>query len=263
MAKYAVNSGQKSNRWMYVALGSLLLLFIYVSLVVPMGHLAPLSTVGLDGDQVREIVRQELIHQAIPIIQSNAYGTTEQSYSNNKNKQQHPATRMIPEGRQLRILVTGGSGFVGSHLVDRLMREGHRVTVLDNFFTGRQRNVQRWIGHENFALLTRDVVEPILIEVDQIYHLACPASPPHYQYNPIKTIKTNTKGTLNVLGLAKRVNASVLLASTSEVCVSFLIACLTTDYNCNTFSNFISTYTLSRCMVIHLFIHNLKPTGGT
>jgi UDP-glucuronate decarboxylase len=97
------------------------------------------------------------------------------------------------------------------------MAEGHEVIVVDNMFTGRKKNVAHWIGHPHFMLIVHDVVEPILLEVDQIYHLACPASPPHYQYNPIKTIKTSTMGTLNMLGLAKRVRARMLLTSTSEV----------------------------------------------
>jgi len=104
-------------------------------------------------------------------------------------------------------MVTGGAGFVGSHLVDRLMLQGHDVIVVDNFFTGRKQNVQHWSNHPNFQLISHDVVEPIMIEVDQIYHLACPASPPHYQYNPVKTIKTSTMGTINMLGLAKRVRS--------------------------------------------------------
>ncbi|XP_032207563.1 UDP-glucuronic acid decarboxylase 1 isoform X4 [Mustela erminea] len=115
------------------------------------------------------------------------------------------------------VNITGGAGFVGSHLTDKLMMDGHEVTVVDNFFTGRKRNVEHWIGHENFELINHDVVEPLYIEVDQIYHLASPASPPNYMYNPIKTLKTNTIGTLNMLGLAKRVGARLLLASTSEV----------------------------------------------
>ncbi len=116
-----------------------------------------------------------------------------------------------------RILVTGGAGFVGSHLVDALMRAGHVVYVIDNFFTGRKENVEQWLGHKNFELIQHDVVEHFMIEVDQIYHLACPASPPHYQANPIKTIKTSVEGTMNMLGLAKRVRARILLTSTSEV----------------------------------------------
>ncbi len=123
----------------------------------------------------------------------------------------------LPESRRLRILITGGAGFVGSHLVDRLMMAGHEVIVIDNFFTGRKKNVMHWINHPNFQLISHDVVEPIMLEVDQIYHLACPASPPHYQYNPVKTIKTSTMGTINMLGLAKRVEARILLTSTSEV----------------------------------------------
>ena len=117
----------------------------------------------------------------------------------------------------MRILVTGGAGFIGSHLIDRLMTEGHELICLDNFYTGRKSNVLRWVGHPYFELIRHDITEPIRLEVDQIYHLACPASPVHYQYNPVKTIKTNVIGTLNMLGLAKRVKARLLLASTSEV----------------------------------------------
>lgn len=128
-----------------------------------------------------------------------------------------PPIMNLPDTRKMRIVVTGGSGFVGSHLVDKLMMEGHSVTVIDNMFTGRKKNIAQWQGHPNFQLMIHDVIEPIFLEVDQIYHLACPASPPHYQYNPIKTIKTSTEGTLNMLGLAKRVKARMLLTSTSEV----------------------------------------------
>ncbi|KAL3770455.1 hypothetical protein ACHAW5_001209 [Stephanodiscus triporus] len=126
-------------------------------------------------------------------------------------------TVRLPDALRKKILVTGGAGFVGSHLVDRLMAEGHEVVVLDNFFTGRKANVEHWLHHPNFSLVRHDVTLPILLEVDQIYHLACPASPPHYQYNPVKTIKTSTMGTINMLGLAKRVKARILLASTSEI----------------------------------------------
>ncbi|MEL6929743.1 MAG: UDP-glucuronic acid decarboxylase family protein [Cyanobacteria bacterium J06600_6] len=117
----------------------------------------------------------------------------------------------------MRILVTGGAGFIGSHLIDRLMEQGHDVICLDNFFTGHKRNIRHWIDNPYFELIRHDITEPIRLEVDQIYHLACPASPVHYQYNPVKTIKTNVMGTLNMLGLAKRVKARFLLASTSEV----------------------------------------------
>ncbi|MEK6698656.1 MAG: UDP-glucuronic acid decarboxylase family protein [Nitrospirota bacterium] len=117
----------------------------------------------------------------------------------------------------MRILVTGGAGFLGSHLCERLLKEGHEVLCLDNFFTGRKKNIQDLMKHSGFELVRHDVVQPILLEVDKIYHLACPASPVHYQYNPVKTIKTNVIGTLHMLGLAKRVKARMLLASTSEV----------------------------------------------
>lgn len=117
----------------------------------------------------------------------------------------------------MRILVTGGAGFIGSHLIDRLMTQGHEVICIDNFYTGHKRNVLKWLGNPNFELIRHDITEPIRLEADQIYHLACPASPVHYQYNPVKTIKTNVMGTLNMLGLAKRVKARFLLASTSEV----------------------------------------------
>ena len=117
----------------------------------------------------------------------------------------------------MRILVTGGAGFVGSHLIDRLMAEGQEVICLDNFYTGSKRNILKWLDHPYFELIRHDITEPIRLEVDQIYHLACPASPVHYQYNPVKTVKTNVIGTLNMLGLAKRVKARFLLTSTSEV----------------------------------------------
>lgn len=116
-----------------------------------------------------------------------------------------------------RVLVTGGAGFIGSHLCDVLIQQGHEVLVLDNLFTGDKRNFAHLRDHPRFEFIRHDVVEPILLEADQVYHLACPASPVHYQENPVKTIKTNVIGTINMLGLAKRVGAHFLLASTSEV----------------------------------------------
>ncbi|MGO9120083.1 MAG: UDP-glucuronic acid decarboxylase family protein [Desulfomonilaceae bacterium] len=115
------------------------------------------------------------------------------------------------------ILVTGGAGFIGSHLMEALLSRGATVLCLDNFFTGSKENVLPFVSNPNFELIRHDVVEPILLEVDQIYHLACPASPVHYQNNPIKTLKTSVLGTLNMLGMAKRVKAKILLSSTSEV----------------------------------------------
>jgi UDP-glucuronate decarboxylase len=111
----------------------------------------------------------------------------------------------------MRILVTGGAGFIGSHLCERLLRDGHEIICLDNFFTGQRENVSHLMDDHRFELLRHDVTEPILLEVDQIYNLACPASPIHYQYNPVKTVKTNVMGTINMLGLAKRVRASFKL----------------------------------------------------
>jgi UDP-glucuronate decarboxylase len=117
----------------------------------------------------------------------------------------------------MRILVTGGAGFIGSHLCERILGDGHEVICLDNFFTGRRENISHLLENSRFELIRHDVIEPILLEVDQIYNLACPASPIHYQYNPVKTVKTNVMGTINMLGMAKRVRARILQASTSEV----------------------------------------------
>ena len=116
-----------------------------------------------------------------------------------------------------KVLVTGGAGFVGSFLCDRLIDEGHEVIAIDNFFTGSKSNLRQLESNPNFELIRHDIVEPVLLEVDWIFNLACPASPVHYQYNPIKTAKTNVMGALNMLGLAKRLNARILQASTSEV----------------------------------------------
>jgi UDP-glucuronate decarboxylase len=116
-----------------------------------------------------------------------------------------------------RVLVTGGAGFIGSHLVEYLIHQGHEILCLDNYFTGSKVNLEHLREHPRLEVIRHDVVNPIMLEVDQIYHLACPASPVHYQYNPVKTIKTNVLGTHNMLGLAKRVKARILLASTSEI----------------------------------------------
>jgi len=117
----------------------------------------------------------------------------------------------------VRNLVTGGSGFLGSHLVDKLMEKGEKVISLDNFFTGNNLNNSKWLKNKNFELINHDIIQPITLEVDKIWHLACPASPVFYQKDPIKTAKTSFLGTLNMLGLAKKMNAKFLLASTSEV----------------------------------------------
>jgi UDP-glucuronate decarboxylase len=130
----------------------------------------------------------------------------------------------------MRILVTGGAGFIGSHLCERLIDEGNEVLCLDNFFTGRRENIFHLLDNQRFELLRHDVTEPILLEVDQIYNLACPASPVHYQYNPVKTVKTNVMGAINMLGLAKRVHARILQASTSEVYGDPLVHPQTEDY---------------------------------
>ncbi len=117
----------------------------------------------------------------------------------------------------MRILVTGGAGFLGSHLCDRLITDGHEIICIDNLFTGSKENIAHLLGNVRFEFVRHDIIDPFKYEVDQIYNLACPASPPHYQYNPIKTTKTSVMGAINCLGLAKRVNARVFQASTSEV----------------------------------------------
>ena len=116
-----------------------------------------------------------------------------------------------------RILVTGGAGFLGSHLCERLLNEGNEVVCVDNYFTGNKQHIIHLMQNPNFELIRHDVIQPIYLEVDEIYNLACPASPIHYQYNPIKTVKTSVMGAINMLGLAKRINAKILQASTSEI----------------------------------------------
>lgn len=177
----------------------------------PVRHVVDLSPVApaMSASGNQAIIPNE----AIPVaVADNAEG-----YMFFTSGKVYPPVRRLNSAARKRILITGGAGFVGSHLTDVLMRQGHEVTVMDNFFTGRKRNVEHWIGHPNFELAHHDVVEPFMIEVDEIYHLASPASPPHYMYNPIKTIKTNSVGTINMLGLAHRVGARMLMASTSEI----------------------------------------------
>ena len=130
----------------------------------------------------------------------------------------------------MRILVTGGAGFIGSHLCERLLADGREVICLDNFFTGRKSNIAHLLDDHKFELIRHDVIEPILLEVDQIYNLACPASPIHYQFNPVKTVKTSVMGAINMLGMAKRVKARILQASTSEVYGDPLVHPQTEDY---------------------------------
>ena len=129
-----------------------------------------------------------------------------------------------------RILVTGGAGFVGSHLCERLLNEGNEVISLDNYFTGQKKNIEHLMDNHYFEMVRHDVTMPYFVEVDEIYNLACPASPIHYQYNPIKTVKTSVMGAINMLGLAKRINAKVLQASTSEVYGDPLVHPQTEDY---------------------------------
>ena len=133
----------------------------------------------------------------------------------------------------MRILVTGGAGFIGSHLCERLLSDGNEVICLDNFFTGRKANILHLLDNRAFELVRHDVTEPILLEVDQIYNFACPASPVYYQYNPVKTVKTNVMGMINMLGMAKRVEARILQASTSEVYGDPLVHPQTEDYHGN------------------------------
>lgn len=173
----------------------------------PSPRSTPYPNTGIyDSDLPTESTRSQLTHRMI--------------YQNRVGFGSFNSGGKIPLGlkrKGLRIVVTGGAGFVGSHLVDRLIARGDSVIVVDNFFTGRKENVMHHFGNPRFELIRHDVVEPLLLEVDQIYHLACPASPVHYKHNPVKTIKTNVVGTLNMLGLAKRVGARFLLTSTSEV----------------------------------------------
>ena len=130
---------------------------------------------------------------------------------------QKPFNERIKTHNTKRVLITGGAGFLGSHLCDRLVSQGHDVLCVDNFFTGSKKNIEHLMGEPNFEIIRHDIVQPIFLEVDEIYNLACPASPIHYQHNPVKTIKTSVMGAIHMLGLAKRVKAKILQASTSEI----------------------------------------------
>ncbi|EIW82462.1 NAD(P)-binding protein [Coniophora puteana RWD-64-598 SS2] len=170
-----------------------------------------------DLDKEEEDKQHAVFGQGLNAYQSKSIYYPETASISYTSLTRFPPVKLLPPSTRKRILVTGGAGFVGSHLVDRLMLLGHEVTVLDNFFTGSKTSLSHWVGHPNFEMVRHDVVEPFMIECDQIYHLACPASPTHYQFNAVKTIKTSFIGTLNMLGLAKRTKARFLISSTSEV----------------------------------------------
>merc|ERR1719511_538096 len=181
-------------------------------------HSEDIISNDIEENEMEKVPRSEDVqlddaHEKIKLLESKL----ENLEARLPKSSQFPEIKFRTYKDRKRILVTGGAGFVGSHLVDTLMMDGHQVFVADNYFTGSRRNIEQWIGHENFEMLHHDIVNPLYIEVDEIYHLASPASPPHYMYNPVKTIKTNTVGTVNMLGLAKRTKARILIASTSEV----------------------------------------------
>jgi len=180
-------------------------------------HYVTVASTDADADEVQQAEQHARFTKASAAYQSKSIYHADSHSISYTTLSRFPPVTLLPPTQRKRILVTGGAGFVGSHLVDRLMLLGHEVTVLDNFFTGSKTTVSHWVGHPNFELVRHDVVEPFMIECDQIYHLACPASPPHYQFNAVKTIKTSFMGTLNMLGLAKRTKARFLISSTSEV----------------------------------------------
>jgi nucleoside-diphosphate-sugar epimerase len=158
----------------------------------------------------------------------------------------------------MRILVTGGAGFIGSHLIDRLMAQGHEVICLDNFYTGHKRNILKWMDHPYFELIRHDITEPIRLEVDQVYHLACPASPVHYQFNPVKTVKTNVMGTLNMLGLAKRVKATRKLKSIAVTSIQLAFALVMTK--ASALLKLSPLITIDKMMSIFAWRGSLTPT---
>lgn len=172
-------------------------------------HLGDVNEIESVNEKVQEAVDENIRYTDIKDIEEAKIRIRElegklqhlEAKIENKVSKDFPTVKFLNYKNRKRILVTGGAGFVGSHLVDRLMLAGHEVIVVDNFFTGRKRNVEHWVGHENFELVHHDIVRPLYLEVDEIYHLASPASPPHYMLNPVKTIKTNTLGTINILGM--------------------------------------------------------------
>merc|ERR1719461_1186437 len=181
-------------------------------------HSEDIISNDIEENEMEKVPRSEDVqlddaHEKIKLLESKL----ENLEARLPKSSQFPEIKFRTYKDRKRILVTGGAGFVGSHLVDTLMMDGHEVFVADNYFTGSKRNIEQWLGHENFEMLHHDIVNPLYIEVDEVYHLASPASPPPYMYNPVKTIKTNTVGTVNMLGLAKRTKARILIASTSEV----------------------------------------------
>eukprot|EP00659_Diplonema_papillatum_P011810 gene11810-18227_t len=182
------------------------------TVLVYLGTTAMLPKTQQDGP-VRDVVVQERLEAEIHTLKTQlTHKRTAQDVA-----KLFPTTAKLDSSKRRNILITGGAGFVGSNLADVLMKEGHRVTVLDNFFTGRLENIIHWVGHPNFNFIEHDVVDRVSLVVDQIYHLASPASPPHYMFDPMKTIRTNTIGTENMLEIARATGARVLFTSTSEV----------------------------------------------
>ena len=215
-----------------VSLLTLCLASIFGGIYVVVQHTAEVNMLrkSLLQTQLTSVeLREELDFYNLQPDDSSLDITHHFSLNNEQEKEQEQTTtfsiyaqvyqriRNISATEQKHVLVTGGAGFVGSHLVDVLMLQGHKVTVVDNLFSGRRENIRHWFHHPNFTFLVRDVADPLLIPVDEIYHLACPASPPHYQYSPLFTLRTSTVGTSNMLDLAARTGATLLLASTSEV----------------------------------------------
>ncbi|GJN10702.1 hypothetical protein PR202_ga28819 [Eleusine coracana subsp. coracana] len=198
LIRYVMGEQRLAFAFLGMAIASLLFLLL-------LHNSSPSSSTTTTSSSVAHLAAVGLASRHLPAVPVNRLGGP---------------TGRVPLGlkrKGLRVVVTGGAGFVGSHLVDRLLARGDSVIVVDNLFTGRKENLAHHAGHPRLEMIRHDVVQPILLEVDQIYHLACPASPVHYKHNPVKTIKTNVVGTLNMLGLAKRVGARFLLTSTSEV----------------------------------------------